>query len=134
MARPMLSAGADPWTPAPLPSDVFAPARIEEPRAPGPMDILPNNLADWPARKSWLHSDSPSGGGMRGRVVGRLVLLIFVGGLLGFGGYHWAVSLDEITSLSPPSVTTPALTTRPRLRRTMWPRWLTPPRPTWTWT
>jgi hypothetical protein len=73
------------------------------------MDILPNNLADWPARKSWLNSDSASVGGMLGRVVARLVLLIFVGGLLGFGAYHWAVSIDEIASLSPPSVTTPAL-------------------------
>src|SRR3989442_417312 len=76
MARPMLSVNAEPWTPAPLPSDVFAPALIEEPRAPGPMDILPNNLADWPARKSWLSSDSASVGGMLGRVVARLVLLI----------------------------------------------------------
>jgi len=47
--------------------------------------------------------------GTLGRVLAKAVLLLFVGGIVGFGGYRWAVSFDETSSLAPPSVTTPAL-------------------------
>jgi len=85
----------------------------DEPPTPKPVDVLPNNLADWPARKSWLNSDSGSGGGTLGRVLAKAVLLLFVGGIVGFGGYRWAISFDETSSLAPPSVTTPALDDSP---------------------
>jgi len=64
------------------------------------MDTLPNNFADFPPGSSWLDAESNSRR-MRRRVVATLVVLIVVGGLIGFGAYRWIASLDETLSPSP---------------------------------
>jgi hypothetical protein len=64
------------------------------------MDTLPNNFADFPPGSSWLDAESNSRR-MRRRVVATLVVLIVVGGLIGFGVYRWIASLDETLSPSP---------------------------------
>jgi hypothetical protein len=71
------------------------------------MDILPNNLADWPPGQQGQDADSATQG-MFGGGASRLVLLLLLGGLLGFGVYHWAASSEEVASPSPQSRTTPA--------------------------
>jgi hypothetical protein len=69
-------------------------------------NMLPNNLADWPPGKPLQVTNSGSRQ-MVGRVAARLVLLILLGGLLGFGAYRWAVSLEEGASPSPLLLATP---------------------------
>jgi hypothetical protein len=71
------------------------------------MEILPNNLADWPPSKPLRDTDSASMG-MLGRFASRLVLLIALGGLLGFAAYGWAVRTDQLPLPPIPSLTTPA--------------------------
>src|SRR5258708_20822325 len=71
------------------------------------METLPNNLADWPARKSWLTVE-PGSRGMLKHVAARLALLIVVGLLVGFGAYCGASIRGEVVSPPPLSVTTPA--------------------------
>lgn len=77
------------------------------------MNMLPNNLADFPRGKSlrdpgkpWRESNAPSP-----RIVGRLattlLLLVLVGSAIGFGAYRLAVGLEE-GSPPPPSLPTPA--------------------------
>jgi len=67
-----------------------------------PSETLPNNFADFPPGTSWRDADPNSSGIVR-RLVGTLVVLIVVGGLIGFGAYRWVVlSLDEASSPSPP--------------------------------
>ena len=69
-------------------------------------NMLPNNLADWPPGKP-LQGAHPASRQMLGRVAARLVLLSLLGGLLGLGGYRWAVSLEEGASPSPLLLATP---------------------------
>jgi hypothetical protein len=71
------------------------------------MGTLPNNFADFPPGSSWLDAESNSRR-MRRRVVATFVLMIVVGGLVGFGAYRWVVSPDD-SSPPPPSLTTTPL-------------------------
>src|SRR5712691_12722455 len=57
-------------------------------------DMLPNNLADFPSRAPQLDANSARMH-MLGRVAARLVVVIVLGGLVGFGAYRWAVSPEE---------------------------------------
>jgi hypothetical protein len=67
----------------------------------GMSDMLPNNLADWPQRKPLLDATlAPRQ--ILGRVAARVVVLIVLGGLVGFGAYHWAASPEEGASAAPP--------------------------------
>ncbi|HEX8968746.1 MAG TPA: G1 family glutamic endopeptidase [Chloroflexota bacterium] len=71
------------------------------------MDILPNNFADWPAGKP-LRGSEPIARGMRGRVAFTVILLITLGGLLGFGAYRWVIGPDQAALSPTPSLTAPA--------------------------
>jgi hypothetical protein len=71
------------------------------------MDVLPNNLADFPPGKSWRDGDATARGNF-GHLAAVMLLLIVVGGIIGFGAYRWIVSLDEPSLPSPPSLATPA--------------------------
>ncbi len=63
--------------------------------------MLPNNLADWPQRPRRV---SGSVG-----LVGRVALLLVLGGLVGFGVYRLGVGFDEPSSPPPPSLATTPL-------------------------
>jgi hypothetical protein len=65
------------------------------------MHTLPNNFADFPPGSSWLDAESNSRR-MRRRVVATLVVLIVLGGLVGFAAYRWIATLDDALSPSPP--------------------------------
>jgi Peptidase A4 family len=71
------------------------------------MDVLPNNFADFPPRKSWLDPDSARKG-FKGRLAATVAVVIVLGGLVGFGAYRWAVG-GEDTSPPPPSLETTPL-------------------------
>jgi hypothetical protein len=60
----------------------------------GMSNMLPNNLADFPRRKPLIDANSAPRQ-LLGRVAARLVVMIVLGGLVGFGVYHWAVSPEE---------------------------------------
>ncbi len=64
------------------------------------METLPNNFADFPPGSSWLDAESNSRRARR-RVVATLVVLVVIGGLVGFGAYRWIASLDDALSPSP---------------------------------
>src|SRR5712691_7744581 len=72
------------------------------------MDMLPNNLADFPTRKPLVEANSVSRPRLR-RVAARFVVMIVVGGLVGLVAYHWAVSPEEAAP-SPPANAAPVPT------------------------
>jgi hypothetical protein len=89
------------------PSDEVAAPPVEEPPESRSWAVLPNNFADFPARTSWL-SLEPAAGGLAGRLAARVVVVILIGGLLGFGAFRWAATPGEVLAPLPVSVTVPA--------------------------
>ncbi len=70
------------------------------------MAMLPNNFGDFPPGSSWLDDESNSRR-MRRRLAVTLVVLIVLGGLIGFGAYRWVVSPDDAVPPPPSVATTP---------------------------
>jgi Peptidase A4 family len=69
--------------------------------------ILPNNLNEWPAGRPYRDAD-PGPVQTPGRFVSRLVVLVLLGGLIGFGAFHWGLVPDAVLAPLPPAVTAPA--------------------------
>jgi hypothetical protein len=66
----------------------------------GMSNVLPNNLADWPSRAPLVDARSASRGALA-RVAARVVAVILVGGLVGFGAYRWVGSIEEVAAPEP---------------------------------
>src|SRR5437588_1863059 len=77
------------------------------------MDVLPNNLGDFPPGKSFRDQATPwpkTGfvpGQLAGRLAAMVVIVLLLGGGLGFGAYRLVLRLDE-SAPPPPSLLTPA--------------------------